>query len=220
MTYLSSYADEETVRWASKLFRHYCIEGHCEPLARDPYLLPHLRNPDFEEGLTDWTVSAAEEGSVVATTCEGFSWLQGRYPPTSQGNTVLVMRRSAAGPNVISQTVRALEPGRLYALRMYSGDYRDLSVQQKHALAIRLDGVEVLADKSFQHVFASCYSHHYGLYNQEHPAWMNYHWIVFRARGPEALLTISDWLSETDPGGPVGQELMMNFLELQPYDAP
>jgi hypothetical protein len=28
----STYADEETVRWTARLYRHYAIEGHTEPL--------------------------------------------------------------------------------------------------------------------------------------------------------------------------------------------
>tara|TARA_B100001123_G_scaffold291655_1_gene325142 strand:- start:3125 stop:3274 length:150 start_codon:yes stop_codon:yes gene_type:complete len=48
---------------------------------------------------------------------------------------------------------------------------------------------------------------------------MNYHWRVFRATRDRALLTISDWSSNQNPGGPSGQELMFNFIEVQPYFA-
>ncbi len=122
MTYLSSYTDEETVRWMGRLFRHYCIEGRREPATADPLVLPHLENPDFEEGLKGWTVSAAEPGSVDGRTRPGFSWLQGRYPKTSQGDTVLWMKRSTLRPNVVRQDLRSLQPGRLYTLRMFAAD--------------------------------------------------------------------------------------------------
>ena len=49
--------------------------------------------------------------------------------------------------------------------------------------------------------------------------YMNYHWRVFRATRDRALLTISDWSSNQNPGGPSGQELMFNFIEVQPYFA-
>jgi hypothetical protein len=49
-------------------------------------------------------------------------------------------------------------------------------------------------------------------------AWMNYHWMVFQAQESQAELSISDWSSPTDPGGPIGQELMLNFVQIQPYD--
>jgi len=46
---------------------------------------------------------------------------------------------------------------------------------------------------------------------------MNYHWRVFRAKGKTARLRVSDWQSDTAPGGRVGQELIYNFIEVQPY---
>ncbi len=46
---------------------------------------------------------------------------------------------------------------------------------------------------------------------------MNYHWRVFRAKSATARLTVSDWKSAAEAGGPIGQELIFNFLELQPY---
>jgi len=219
MTYLSAYTDEETVRWMGKLFCHYCIKGNTNLLSTDPYILTHISNPDFEDGLQGWTVDAAEPGSVAARKMDGFSWLQGRYPPTPRGNTVLWMKRSPRRPNVVSQKIKDLKPGRLYSLRMYSGDFQDLAAQQQHALALTVSGAEVLPRRSFQHVFANCYSHHWSPFDDKHRAWMNYHWILFRATGTEATLRISDWAGEREPGGPAGQELMMNFVEVQPYDA-
>ena len=220
MTYLSSYADEETVRWAGKLFRHYAIEGRADRLTSDPYLLPHLRNPDFEEGLDGWTVSPAGDGSVAVKSMSGYSWLEGRYPKTSQGDTLLWMKRSADRPNRVTQRIRALEPGRLYSLRAYTSDAQDLSVRQQLAVSIQVNGAEVLPERCFQHVFANCYSPHLGPFDAEHKAWMNYHWQVFRATGPDAELVISDWADGNAPGGPAGQELRANFVQVQPYDAP
>ena len=57
--YLSSYADEELLRWAHQLFRHYCIEGKRTRFSDDPYLLPHLQNPDFANGLDGWQIEPA-----------------------------------------------------------------------------------------------------------------------------------------------------------------
>lgn len=218
MTYLSSYTDEETVRWMGRLFRHYCIDGRGEMLSTDPLMLRHIENPDFEKGSAGWTVAEAEPGSIAAKRSPGFSWLEGRFPRTDQGDTVLWMKRSVRGPNSVSQAIKGLQPGRLYSLRMYSGDAKDLAVRQKHAVAVALHNVEVLAEKSFQHVFANCYDHSYGPYNRDHRAWMNYHWIIFRAKGEQATLRISDWATPKEPGGPLGQELITNFVEIQPYE--
>ena len=57
----------------------------------------------------------------------------------------------------------------------------------------------------------------FGPFNIENSFYLTYHRVVFRAKATEAVLTISDWASTTDPGGPIGQELMYNFIEVQPY---
>ena len=33
--------------------------------------------------------------------------------------------------------------------------------------------------------------------------------------GGSAGLTVSDWTTDAEPGGPVGRELMFNFIEIQ-----
>ena len=51
--YTCSYADAETVRWASRLFRHYAIEGNTNLLSEElgyDYELTHIQNQDFMEG--------------------------------------------------------------------------------------------------------------------------------------------------------------------------
>jgi hypothetical protein len=45
---------------------------------------------------------------------------------------------------------------------------------------------------------------------------MTYHWLRFRAMGPTATLTLSDWTKSGEPGGPAGQQIMVNFVEIQP----
>ena len=222
MEYTSSYADEEVVRWTGKLYRHYCIEGRRDRLTRDPYLLPHLQNPDFDAGAEGWTLAPAEEGSMAVKSYEGYGWLEGRWPRSRAGDNFLWMRRSAAKPNAFSQTIKALEPGRLYSLRMYTADYGELtsgkSTQQKHAVSIHMDGVELIPGRCFQHIFANCYDHHVGPFTDtSHPLWMNYHQRVFRATAPTATLTISDWSATDSPGGPTGQQLIFNFIQVQPY---
>jgi len=222
LEYTSGYADEEIVRWASKLYRHYCIEGKKERLTDDPYILRHIENPDFKRGTEGWTLSPAEPGSMEAGNMKGYAWLQGRYPSSSEGDSFLRTKRSAAGPNIFSQEVKGLRPGRLYSLKMYTADYGELargkSVRQKHAVSIKIEGATpAVAEKSFQHVFANCYGHAMGPFNDDNRAWMNYHQRIFRAMGETAKLMISDWAGEDEPGGEVGQELMFNFVEVEPY---
>ena len=59
-----------------------------------------------------------------------------------------------------------------------------------------------------------------GAFKPQNPAWMNYHFIVFRPEARSAKLTISDWAKAAQPDGPEGQELIWNFVEAQPYFDP
>ncbi|MHC1605259.1 MAG: sugar-binding protein [Candidatus Methanofastidiosia archaeon] len=223
MEYKSAYSDEEIVRWAGRLYRHYCIEGNRTRLSKDPYNLTHILNPDFDMGTKHWEIKAAEKGSITVKQYRGYSWLQGRYPRTTQGDNFLVMRRSVKSPNVFSQEIKNLKPGHLYSMKMITADYQDLikglSKKAKHSIITKIDNVEILSGpkKSFQFIFPN--GHALGEFNRRHKHyyWMNYHWYVFRAKGTTAKLRISDWKNNKEPGAPVGQELMFNFIEIQPY---
>jgi hypothetical protein len=217
MSYLASYSDEETVRWVAALMRHYGIEGRTELLSNDPHDLPHMVNGDFAQGTQGWTIAPASPGSIRTGRKDKFGWLQGRYPPTPEGDTVLVLKRSGKEANVFSQKIKALTPGRLYSFRMFSADFDDMGKQETHALAVTLDGVELIPRKCFTHVGHNCYSHHAGPYNRENRAWFNYHWRVFRAKSATATVTVSDWAKPNTPGGPIGQQIMCNFAHVRPY---
>lgn len=45
---------------------------------------------------------------------------------------------------------------------------------------------------------------------------MVYHYLQFRATSPTARLTLTDWQSADEPGGPVGQETIFSFVEVEP----
>ena len=199
------------------LGRHYCIEGSTEPLLTDPYELRYVRNPDFEEGTEGWEIAPAQEGSIRPERFTGYGTLEGRYPWVSIGETFLVMKRSAAGPNAFSQQITGLQSGRIYSMKLISADYQDLvageSKQKTNAVSIWIDGAEVL-DGGFQYPLDSARGPQ--PFAHDHPFYMNYHWLQFRATGPTARLTVSDWQSADEPGGSIGQELMFNFIEIQP----
>ena len=220
MEYMAAYADEESIRWAHKLCRHYCIEGRRTRFTDAPYILPHLMNPDFENGLDGWRVKPAEDGSVDGKQMKGFSSLEGRYPRTRRGDEFCWMRRSAAGPNIIRQTIRALEPGRAYSLKLISADLKQLDVEKMLTLDIDVGGAERLSSYEFQFPYPSCYSHEVDPYNRENPAHLNFHRVVFRPAAATVELTISDWATPTEPGGPLGQETVFNFAEVQPFLEP
>jgi len=217
----SSYADEETNRWIGKLYRHYAIEGQTEMLSKDPYILTHIENSDFKEGTKGWTLTAAEEGSIEVKSYKEYGKVQGRYDrsghdPESDGDEFLWMKRNSKKQNLFSQQIKDLEPGRLYSMKMIVTDYEDLIAgkseakeEQKFAVNIKIEGAEIDANKQTVQIYKS-HRHVPGI-------WLNYHWLFFRAKGETAKLLISDWASEKEPTGPIGQELIYNFIEIQPY---
>jgi len=223
--YTSAFADEEYLRWAYRLFRHYCIEGNTPLLSNDPYEPRHITNPDFEHGTAGWEVVAAEEGSVRTGRIEKYSALQGRFK-CKEGDTFLVMRRNAKAPNRVSQVVKTLQPGRCYSVKLITADYKDIrnavSARKTHTVNLSVSRAQLLPEKCFREIFHSWpggFHRVLGFTSGRKVAWMNYHFTVFRAKADTARLTISDWADTPDPGpgGPIGQEVMYNFVEVQPY---
>jgi hypothetical protein len=221
----SALADEETVRFVGRLYRHYAIEGKTNMLTNDPLFLTHIHNADFEKGTKGWTLHPAEKGSIAAKSFPRYGRIEGRYmglgrpaDPEHIGDTFLVMKRSEKGPNIFSQTITDLKPGRLYSMKMFSCDYNDLvnpkPKKREEATgfigSVILEGVDVDTKRSFTEMYSSSPE-------PKIPVWITYHWKVFRAKGPTAMLTVSDWPSGKEPGARFGQEQTFNFLEIQPY---
>ena len=219
MWYHSSYADEESHRWAARLLRHYCIEGRREMLSKDPYELRHIRNADFREGAAGWTLEPAEEGSIAAKHVRGFGGRQGRYPRAVMGDWCLLTRRSGKKANRFSQKITKLTPGRLYSVKMFTADYEDITkgrnTKQRHAASIMVDGAEVLSDRSICELFTRR-GGSYAKEDRKANRWITYRVEFFRAKKKDAMLIISDWSSEGEAGGPEGQELIHNFVEVEP----
>ncbi len=209
MGYHSSYSDEETLRWICQLFRHYGIEGRTEPATSDPYQLPHLVNGDFVDGVKGWSVEPAEENSIRIDRKPGLGRLQTR----SVGDTGLVTVRSAKRPNTFTQAINDLQPGGLYTFRMMTCDYEDMSKREKHAVTVKLENVTLIPGKSLSIIFPDASF----VFVEKHKTWLNYHWVLFRAEGNSARVTITDWASDAEPAGPIGQELIYNYVQVQPY---
>ena len=209
--YRSTYCDEEYLRWCAKLFRHYCIEGSTERLTNDPYELKHIRNPDFDQNLEGWTVQAGAPDSIQTKKIKGYGWFQGRYPRSEEGDTFLWMKRNAGKPNVISQQIRNLEPGRFYSVKMYSADLKNISKWQIHQISLEVEGAEPVLGEEIKDAFSSVHPiEKFG----KADCYFNYHRIVFKATSNTARLIISD------EAAPVGQELTLNFIEVEPYLMP
>ncbi len=215
--YRANYVDEETLNCMGALLRHYCIEGATKPLLDDPYELAHVRNPDFARGTEGWEVRPAADGSISTGEFAGYGTLQGRYPWASIGESFLLMTRSANGPNIVGQEITGLQPGRLYSLKLITADHQDLLAGESRdapsAVTMRVEGADV-QEGDFSYPFTSARGPQ--PFTREHPFHMVYHYLQFRATGPTARLTLTDWQSDTEPGGPIGQETMFSFVEVQP----
>ena len=219
MWYHVAYANPEILRWSARLFRHYCIEGRRDRLTEDPYELRHITNGDFTRGRAGWTLSPAQKGGITFGSFNGYSWIEGRYPHTPQGDTFLITTRSAKGPNRFSQKIKGLSPGRLYSMEMLTADYADLTGRGKtqtpdQPVSITIDGADVLEDRTIRQPFKNI---HPGAGIKRDALPMTYHVVYFRATGSDATLTVSDWAAPDAPGGPEGQQLMYNFIQIQPY---
>lgn len=215
----SGYTDEERMRWMWRMFEHYCIQGRRDRVSSAPYELAHIKNPDFTEGLEGWMVDAAGDGALRAGQHKGYGRLQGRY---YRGNdTFCVMKRSAAGPNTISQTITGLQVGQTYSVKLLSADYGELvggsSVKGIHPMSITMEGADLVEGTRYQYQAPYSTRGRLGQFTDQNPLWINMHWHVFRATGTTATLKISDWVSAEEPGAPEGQELAINFVEVKPY---
>jgi hypothetical protein len=221
----SLLADEETVRFVGKLYHHYAIEGKTNMMTHDPLFLTHIQNADFEKRTEGWTLHAAEEGTIAAKSFPRYGRIEGRYmglgrpaDPEHIGDTFLWMKRSEKGPNTFSQTIKDLEPGRLYSMKMFSGDYNDLAEPKTKKReeanpfigSVLLEGVDMDSKRSFTEMYSSSPE-------PKIPVWITYHWKVFRAKTTAATLKVSDWPTEQKPALGFGQEQTFNFLEIQPY---
>jgi hypothetical protein len=220
----STLADEETVRFVGKLYRHYAIEGRKDMLTHDPLFLRHIRNADFEHGTDGWVLHPAEYGSIAVKSFPRYGRIEGRYmglgrPPDPEhiGDTFLWMKRNAKGPNTFSQTIKDLQPGRLYSFEMLVCDYNDLVTpkprkieEAKSISSVLIEGADVDTARSFTEVYASSPE-------PKIPVCITYHWKIFRAKSTTATLIINDWQNPKQPAPPFGQEQAFNFIEIQPY---
>ena len=215
--YRSNYVDEEILHCMGRMLRHYCIEGQTDRMMSDPYELRYVTDPDFVDGLQHWQAAAAEAGGITAGSFKGYGILQGRYPGGAFGDTFAILKRSAKGPNVLSQALQGLKPGRLYSLKVYTGDHADLTAgksrKDQQVLTIKLDGAEVQPG-AFSYPFHSARGP--APFTRQAPFWMTYHWQQFRAQGETAKLSLSDWAKPDAAVGPTGQETMVSFVEVQP----
>ncbi|MBU0477272.1 LamG domain-containing protein [bacterium] len=219
------YVDEETLRWISKLYRHYCIKGKTNMLSDEygyKYILSHIQNSNFEEGMKGWTVAPAEKGSIETGEIQGYGSL-GKLNYVRRegcGDTFVMMKKNKNRANIISQEIRNLKPGKLYSVKLVTGDYKDISkgesVEKAHEVSIKIDNAELIPERCKFYVYKAGRGN-IPLYDSKNRPCLNYHYKVFRAKSDTAKLVISDWKSDKDSGKNLDQQLMCNFIEVQPY---
>ncbi len=198
-------------------------------LSADPYVPRHLENTDFDDGSDKWKFSPAEQSrqtggeqaSMDVKFRDGYGTVQGRRynygigaVPPDAGTRFLWTKRCEQGPNICTQKIKNLEPGRVYSLKAVTADYGDMVAlnHEPKVLSVRIaiDGVELLPEESFQEVMTN-------RSGRATEFCMNFHRIIFRATSNTARLVISDWISDEEPGGPIGQEITYNYLQLMPF---
>ena len=215
--------DEDVARWMAKLVRYYAIEGGTEylpPKYGFDYNPGFLANCDFAEGLTNWTVCAAEADSVRAIRIANYGRdkQERKKAPAGTGDGLALMVRSAKGPNRLSQAVRGMKPGTTYSLTFCTSDYDD--AKNPHdvkpgAFRVLLDGAREVPSLAYVHAPArkAGFTTWRGI---PAPLCVTRR-VVFTAEKSEVTVTFSDWAAEDAPGDAVGKGTLINWIHLHKY---
>ncbi len=219
MHYISRYADEEYVRWAARLYRHYALEGRTDFLSETmgyTFALTHTLNGDFGDGFAGWKTSPAAPDHISIGTHREFSAWQGLIGRPEQGRTFVLLKQHPKRSSRISQPVRHLVPGQLYSLRFISANTEALAhgVSSREITTIepKLIGADILASKSFHEAITSTIS---APFTKESPPIIYFHRVVFRAKTDEAQLILT-----IRPSGKrvrIGPPTAISGVQIQPY---
>lgn len=208
--------DDETLRWWTTLMSHYFIEGNTERYSSDPYELTHIKNPGFEKGKDNWDFKPATPDSLRIFDKKDFGFrTKAWYPIVPEGRKLLYSKRSMEKPNLVSQKIVGLTPGRLYSVRCYAVDKENYKTTTELNISVKVSGAEMIAEKSSRHDYMA--QGFVDLNKKDVRVGWNYRKLVFRAQSTEAVLTLSDWETEQSPGGTEGQEICWDFIEIAPY---
>ena len=164
---------------------------------------------------------------MVVKSHPGFAAKQERRPYRSWMETpFLLTNRSAEKPNVFSQEIRNLEAGKLYSARIWIADYNDLMTNttfkgKNYAVNISVQGGEIWDDWYRTKGYTDADGAKSNIFIQPTGGLLcQVQQLIFRAAGPTATLSISDWKNDTEPGGAAGQELIFNNIDVHPYLEP
>ena len=225
--WINRYSDEETLRWIGKLYRHYCIEGKTSPLYISKgysYRLDYVHNSEFMEGLKHWEIHPAQKGSIYLQCIPWYGTNRGMHNYTfvqGAGDTFVVMRTISNKANKLSQQITGLVPGKTYCARIISGDYTALKknkVKKKFLpVSIIIKGGKIISDKcNIQNSLALRGVKMPSPIKVKKPL-INYHMVVFKALQGKAELIITDRFEDGSTDLKEGDEVLVNFIEIQPY---
>lgn len=221
--------NEEMARWVARLVRHYCIEGRTDFLSEKLgyRLRPEIvKNGDFMDGATDWTLAPADGGALKVDRRERFGGKIGQCrmqrDTNREGEFFAAFTRSAKGPNVLSQKVAGLVPGRCYALTYAFADLDNVekpdSVEPDRAFSASLTCAafvpELLIATEAPSAVARKKAKREG--KPTHCV-MFTHRLVFRATAADGVLTFTDWADPSAPGGEAGCRHLVNYIGICPY---
>lgn len=215
--------DEDVARWMAKLVRYYAIEGGTEylpPKYGFAYNPGFLKNCDFADGLTNWTVRAAEADSIrpIRIKDYGRDKQERKKAPAGTGDGLALMVRSAKGPNRLSQKVTGLKPGTTYSITYCTSDYDDAQkpCETKPGVCrVTFDGAKEIPELGYAH-----------------PKWRRAGFTtwrgiagpmcvtrraVFTAEKPEVTVTFTDWAADDKPGDAIGKGTLLNWIHLHKY---
>ena len=206
---------EETLGWYNRFVRHYLIEGNRMLLGQDPYESIYLLNPGFEEGDEYWAFTAAADDSISVIDADRLpftsDWWYGKLP---EGQKLLYTKRNASKPNIISQTIKNLVPGKEYVVKVYCVDLDNFTLDQHIGGSIAVRGA-TLVDASSE---KGCYIKYKDRSGRPVKICWNCYRQRFRATDNRAELILSDWVSDNVLDGPVDQEIAWDFVKVIPCE--
>ncbi len=218
--WIGRYTNEEYVRWYGRLARHYCIEGKRNLLSEEygyKYCPGIILNSDFSEKLKHWNTDQAEPGSITTGQIGYLGSLVGYWAPVDAGQTYAAMQRSDKKPNILSQALRNVTPGKCYSVKITAVDLDDALAAKSGGkggkaapeIGVRIEGAERVEDRCLNVVKTAVKSR-----KNVNVRSIRY---VFRAKKDNPTLIITDWPNGNSPGGPVGRRIAINCVQVAPY---
>ena len=210
----SMCGDEELRRWGLRCIRYYALEGGTGDLAEDYRFIwsPNLlKNPDMEEGLSNWTAKGAVVAEKIRDYGKRFQQRQGVRDGVGDG--VATFTFTGAAPNELAQTLTGLEPGRLYSALCCIADRtaiekagRPIGPASPIAFSARVEGAKEIPTLRYERFRTAR--------KQVTVRTIRY---VFEATAPTARLVFTDRNDDGSAAVEEGFRQSVNYVSVKPY---